>query len=81
MIKKLKSIITKEFLYYIIIFALLSLVMHSDLLSDPLSRFDIMQEKENYFHPFFYSFVVYSLLLVLRVIINLVAKIFEKKTY
>jgi len=80
MTKKLKQILKKEFLYYSVIFLILAFIMHSDLLSDPFSRLEIMQEKENYSHPFFYSFIVYSVILVLRIIINFVSKIFEKKS-
>lgn len=80
MIAKLKLLVIKEILYYLIIFLILALIMHSDLLSNPLSRLEIMQEKENYSHPFFYSFIVYSVVLILRTIINFVSKIFEKKS-
>ena len=80
MMQKFKSIVKKEFLYYLIILVILALIMHIDLLSDPLLRFDTMKEKENYFHPFFYSFIVYSIILLLRSIINLLAKLFKKKT-
>ena len=79
MIHKLKLALKKEVLYYLITLVVLALIMHFDLLSDPLSRLEIMKEKENYFHPFFYSFIVYSVMLVLRVIINFISKIFEKK--
>jgi hypothetical protein len=80
MIRKLKFVVIKEFLYYLITFVVLTLIMHFDILSDPSSRLELMKEKENYFHPFFYSFIVYSVMLVLRVIINFISKIFEKKS-
>jgi hypothetical protein len=79
MIAKLKLALKREFLYYITIFVILALIMHIDLLSDPLSRLDLMKEKGNYSHPFFYTFILYSVILVLRSIINFVSKIFEKK--
>ena len=80
MINKLKLAIKKEVLYYLITLVILGLIMHIDLLSDPLSRLELMKEKENYFHPFLYSFIVYSVMLLLRIIINFISKIFEKKT-
>ena len=80
MIHKLKLFLKKEFLYYLITLVVLALLIHSDLLSDPASRLETMKEKKNYFHPFLYAFVVYSVMLVLRSIINIVSKIFEKKT-
>ncbi len=80
MLDKLKLVVKKEFLYYFIIFVVLALIMHSDLLSNPSSRLENMQEKENYFHPFLYSFIVYTVILILRTIINFTSKIFEKKS-
>ncbi len=80
MIEKFKLVVKKEFLYYLIILLILALIMHSDLLTNPLSRLEIMKEKENYSHPFLYSFIVYSVILVLRTIINFISNIFEKKT-
>jgi NhaP-type Na+/H+ or K+/H+ antiporter len=80
MIRKLKLVVIREFLYYIIIFLLLALIMHSDLLSNPSARFELMKEKENYYHPFLYTFILYSVMLVLRTIINFISKIFEKKS-
>lgn len=80
MIHKLKLALKRELLYYLITLVVLALLIHIDLLSDPAARLETMNEKENYLHPFFYSFVVYSVMLVLRSIINIVSKIFEKKT-
>ena len=80
MIEKFKLAIKKEFLYYILTLLVLALIMHIDLLSDPFSRLQTMQEKGNYSHPFLYSFVVYFIILVLRKAIDFVMGIFEKKT-
>jgi len=79
MINKFKHAIKKELLYYFLTLLVLALIMHIDLLSDPLSRLQMMQEKENYTHPFLYSFVIYFIILVLRKIIDFVAGILEKK--
>ena len=80
MIMRLKQLLKKELLFYIVILIVLALVMHSDLLTSPLARLDLMKEKGNYFHPFMYSFVLYSVILFLRTIINVTSKIFEKKS-
>ena len=79
MINKFKLVVKKELLYYLITFVVLALIMHFDLLSNPSARVELMKEKENYLHPFLYSFIVYSVILVLRIIINFISKIFEKK--
>ncbi len=81
MIKKFKAIIKKEFLYYIIIFFFLALIFHIDLVSDPLTRLDLIRQKENYSHPFIYTFIVYSIFFILRKFIDLIEVIFKKKTH
>ncbi|WP_455757368.1 hypothetical protein [Sulfurimonas sp.] len=78
--EKFKLAIKKEILFYFLTLLVLALIMHIDLLTDPLSRLQTMQEKGNYTHPFLYSFVIYFVILVLRKIIDFVMGIFEKKT-
>ena len=68
----------KEILYYFITLAILALIMHGDLLSDPFSRLEIMREKSNYAHPFAYAFIVYGLFFILRKTIDFIAGKFEK---
>ncbi len=80
MMEKFKLAIKKEILFYFLTLLVLALIMHIDLLTDPLSRLQTMQEKGNYTHPFLYSFVIYFVILVLRKIIDFVMGIFEKKT-
>ena len=78
MLDKFKKAIKKELLYYLFTFIVLALILHIDLLSDPLSRLELMQEKENYTHPFVYSFVVYGVILIVRKVIDFVVGIFAK---
>ena len=80
MLEKVKLILKKEAIYYLITLLVLALIMHSDLLSDPSSRFNLMQEKGNYTHPFLYSFIIYIIILIIRKIIDFVGNIFEKKS-
>ncbi len=80
MVEKFKYTIKKEALIYLVTLLILALIMHIDLLSDPLSRLSLMQEKENYSHPFLYSFIIYTVILILRKIIDFVMGLFEKKT-
>ena len=80
MVEKFKHAIKKEALIYLITLLTLALIMHIDLLSDPLSRLSTMQEKGNYSHPFLYSFIVYAVILILRKTIDFVMGLFEKKT-
>jgi len=77
--KKFKLAIKKELFIYLLMFFILALVMHSDLLGNPSSRFETMYKKENYFHPFLYSFVIYSVLFIVRKILDFLIGLFEKK--
>jgi len=77
---KFKHAIKREIIIYLIMLFVLALVMHSDLLSDPFSRFQMMSEKENYSHPFLYTFVIYSILLIIRKTLDFIIGLFEKKT-
>ena len=80
MMQKFRLVIKKEILFYFITLMILALIMHIDLLSDPFSRLQTMQEKGNYTHPFIYSFAIYFIIFVLRKTIDFVVGIFEKKT-
>jgi len=80
MIQKLKIAAKKEVLYYLITLVVLSLIMHIDLLSDPSYRFEVMKEKDNYSHPFLYSFIIYSVFLLIRITIDFIIVIFKRKS-
>jgi len=78
---KFKQVLKKELLFYFLTLITLALIMHMDLLSDPFSRLQMMQEKENYSHPFLYSFIIYGIILILRKLIDFIVGLFEKKTH
>ncbi|WP_373036277.1 hypothetical protein [Sulfurimonas sp.] len=80
MVEKFRHAIKKEILYYLLILLILALVMHSDLLNDPVARLQTMSEKGNYTHPFLYAFAIYATILIFRKIIDFVVGIFEKKS-
>ncbi len=79
MIQKFKHAIKKELLIYLVMLIIFAILMHSDLLSDPALRFQTMGIKENYSHPFVYSFVIYIIILIIRKTIDFVSAIFERK--
>ena len=79
--EKFKLAIKREIFIYLVMLFLLALVTHSDLLSDPSSRFQMMHEKGNYFHPFLYTFIVYSVLFIIRKVLDFIIGLFEKKTH
>ena len=78
MLTNFKQTLKKEILYYLLTFLILALIIHIDLLSDPAARFTLMSEKENYAHPFTYTFIIYGAMLILRKTIDFIVGIFQK---
>ena len=74
-----KAALKKEFFIYLGTLFVLIIIAHSDILSDPLARLDLMGQKENFSHPFIYSFAIYSVIFILRKIIDFISGLFEKK--
>ncbi len=79
MLQKFKLAIKREVYIYLIMLFILALVMHIDLLTNPVSRFETMYEKGNYSHPFLYTFIIYSILFIIRKILDFIISIFERK--
>jgi len=59
------------------IMVLLALAIHPDLLSDPLGRFNLMQERGNYFHPFLYTVLIYTISGVVRLSLIFLKRLFS----
>jgi hypothetical protein len=78
MLQKFKSSLKQESLIYFLMFLVLTLLMHSDMLSTPLVRIDMM-DKENYTHPFLYTLFIYTLFFIIRKILDFIISFFEKK--
>jgi len=78
-VEKFRSIIKKELLYYLLTLIFLAVLMHIDLISDPFSRLDAMNEKGNYFHPFLYSSIIYGLFLFIRKALDFILGFFKDK--
>jgi len=68
MIKKIKL----ELLYFSLLLIVLALSMHPDLITTPLDRLDLMNQKENYLHPIFWTSIIYTMIGVLRLILKYV---------
>lgn len=66
MIKRLKT----ELIYFFVILLLLAIIQHSDLLSSPMARVDLMLEKQNYLHPLLWTIPVYAVVLIFRLILK-----------
>ncbi|MGM0534259.1 MAG: hypothetical protein ACQERK_07180 [Campylobacterota bacterium] len=64
----------KEIGIFLLVVAVLAVLQHSDLLSDPMNRFSMMADMGNYTHPFLWAVVPYLLLLGLRLAVKMVLK-------
>jgi len=74
------NIIIKELIFFTILVTVLAFIQHGDLLSDPLERFSLMQEKGNYLHPFLWVGIVYAVLLILRLVLKFILITLKKRT-
>lgn len=66
MIKKIKF----ELLLFTLLLIVLALLQHSDLLTAPLKRLDLMADRDNYLHPILWTSIVYLILGFIRLIIK-----------
>jgi len=72
--------VIREMVIYTILLVTLALLMHPDLLSTPTQRISLFQDRQNYFHPLLYTFIVYILFfLPIRYIFKKIRNIFTKK--
>ncbi|MFH0709534.1 MAG: hypothetical protein V2A75_04940 [Pseudomonadota bacterium] len=69
----------REIAIFGILLPILAFLMHPDLLNNPLLRFATMMEKGNYFHPLVYTAIVYSIIAILRMILQLGKRLFSSK--
>jgi hypothetical protein len=70
----------REVAIYAILLVTLALLMHPDLLSNPIERLSVMQERANYIHPLVYVFVIYFFLLIVRFVVKKIARLFKKSS-
>lgn len=76
---KFKKALKKELFIYLGTLVVLIIIVHSDILSNPSARFELMSQKENYSHPIIYSFAIYSVIFIVRKLIDFIVGLFEKK--
>lgn len=73
------NLLKKELTIYTALLTTLMLIMHPDLLSDPIARLGLMQSNGNYIHPLLYTFFIYLIIFLLRTIFKFIIKFFDKK--
>lgn len=71
----------KEIFIYIVLLIFLSLGMHmNQWISHPIEHFEHLSSSQfGPFHPLFFTFVAYLVLVVIRFLIGFVVKLFLKK--
>jgi len=77
---KFKNALKIEFYIYLGTLFVLIIIAHSDILSSPMARIELMGQKENYFHPIVYSFAIYSVIFIIRKLIDFISGLFSKKS-
>ena len=75
MIKKIKI----ELLIFVTLLIVLALFMHSDLLTAPLDRLNLMSEKQNYLHPILWTSIIYTIIGFIRLIFKYVFYLKNRK--
>ncbi|MDQ1267669.1 MAG: hypothetical protein QG560_312 [Campylobacterota bacterium] len=75
MIKKLRT----ELIYFFVILLFLAVIQHSDLLTSPIERLNRMVEAQNYIHPVLWAFSVYALLGIIRLLLNYILYLKNKR--
>ena len=73
------NIIKKELIIFTALLTLLIVLMHPDMLSNPVDRLERMQYVGNYVHPLLYTFFVYLVVYFFRFVFGFIMKLFDKK--
>lgn len=68
----------KELLIYLVIILLSALIMHPDLLSDPMARLETMAGRANYYHPLLFGLGIYLLIGAVRLIIKWISRVIKR---
>ena len=70
----------KEFFIFISIFLFLALGMHmNQWIAHPFQHLHNLTTHKMPYHPLLYTFLVYLLIGILRIVFNIVAKLFRKR--
>lgn len=71
----------REFIIYFILFILLSLSMHiTEWLSYPIVHIQNLAHNVFPLHPFVYTFILYVVVFIMRVIFGFIIRLFRKRS-
>lgn len=68
----------KELLIYLLVILFSALIMHPDLLSDPIVRFETMIGRANYYHPLLFGLGIYLLIGAVRLLVKWIRSIIKR---
>lgn len=72
--------IKKEIVIYLSLFVLLSLAVHNSVwFSHPIEHISGLFSHGMPYHPFLYTFIAYIIIVILRVFVSLIKKLFKSK--
>lgn len=74
------KLLRKELIIYTALLTLLIVLIHPDMLSNPIERLSMMQDHSNYIHPLLYTFFIYLIVFFFRAIIGFIMNFFNKKS-
>lgn len=56
-----------------------AIILHPDLLSDPMERFTVMSDRANYYHPFLFGLIPYLIIGLFRLLYLGIRKIIKRR--
>lgn len=72
--------IKKEFIIFLVLFLVSSGLVHiTAWLNNPIEQFQLLFSHPMPYHPFLYVFLIYIVIAIIRIVINLVKKLFTRK--
>jgi hypothetical protein len=70
--------VKKEVVIYFVLLLFSALLIHSDLLTKPAVRLEMMSDRSNYYHPFVFGFILYLVVGIFRLIVVGIKKLIKR---
>jgi len=68
----------KEVLIYLVVVLLSALIIHPDLISDPVARFEKMIARADYYHPLLFGLGIYLFIGAIRLLVKWIKKLIKR---
>lgn len=73
------KILRTHLIYFFAILLILAILQHSDLLTSPMARVELMAEKENYLHPLLWATPIYVVVIIIRAAVKYAISLKNRK--